>query len=116
MFRHLMSYGVTSLVLGFATVSPFPSTLSAVVTGICAVALAATVIRAPAPRRRLALALMILAVACYAVPVYVIFFPSNVADGHRVYFTERNSAVVDAARKGRRTADLIVWVEETGGA
>ncbi len=40
--------------------------------------------------------------------VFAIFHPSNVLDGRRVYFVESNPAVLEAAKRGRRTKDLLV--------
>jgi hypothetical protein len=238
MFGHLMSYGIASLVLGFARITSFPGTISIALTTAYAVATAAAFTLAPARMRRVMLALLIVAAACYAViaagramytrapalayaaslaryhyvgtvplaillcvivsqltgglrqrgvlfatamlvwlsgatllyarsapfidlhanaraetmhtlarirgaiasvppgsevripnqgfrsigpllfrsrsafpgwaAVYTIFFPTNVADGRRVYFTDSDDAVLRAARNGRRTADLIV--------
>jgi hypothetical protein len=43
--------------------------------------------------------------------VFTIFFPSNVVDGRRVYFTVEDFFVASAAKRGKRTADLVVLVE-----
>lgn len=43
--------------------------------------------------------------------VFTIFFPSNVVDGRRVYFTVEDFFVASMAKKGRRTADLIILTE-----
>jgi len=40
--------------------------------------------------------------------VFVIFFPDNTVDGHRVFFLERRPATLKAAAAGRRTATLFV--------
>ena len=40
--------------------------------------------------------------------IFAIFHPSNVLDGRRVYFVESNPAVLEAAKRGRRTKDLLV--------
>src|SRR5262249_1237703 len=40
--------------------------------------------------------------------VFVIFFPDNVVDGRRVYFVERNPAVLAELCPGRRTTSLLV--------
>jgi hypothetical protein len=238
MFGHLMSYGITSLVLGFAKVTSFPGAISIAVTTAYAVATVVAFTLAPPRMRRVILALLILSAACYGViaagramytrapnlayaaslaryhyvgtvplalllcvimsqltegfrhrgtlfatvilvwlsaatvlyartppfidlhpaartetmhtlarirgaiasvppgsevripnqgfrsigpllfhsrsefpgwaAIYAIFFPTNVADGRRVYFTDGDDAVLRAARHGRRTADLIV--------
>lgn len=47
--------------------------------------------------------------------VYTIFFPTNVVDGRHIYFVVEDSTVVGVARKGRRTADLIVLAGEASG-
>ncbi len=39
---------------------------------------------------------------------FTIFFPSNVVEGRRVFFTESDPEVVEAMRNGKRTATLIV--------
>ena len=43
--------------------------------------------------------------------VFVAFFPENTVDGRRVYFIQRNPAVIEALRDGRRTRDLFVPAE-----
>jgi hypothetical protein len=40
--------------------------------------------------------------------VFTFVFPSNTVEGHRVYFIEDDPAVRERARRGRRTADLLV--------
>lgn len=40
--------------------------------------------------------------------VYTIFFPSNTIAGKHVFFVDNNPVVAAAAKKGRRTADLII--------
>jgi hypothetical protein len=43
--------------------------------------------------------------------LYTIFFPANVVDGKHVYFTVDETLVVSVAKRGKRTADLIVPAE-----
>src|SRR4029453_6140133 len=40
--------------------------------------------------------------------VFTLFFPSNGADGRRVYFVVADPTVIEAHRSGKRTADLLV--------
>ena len=40
--------------------------------------------------------------------VFVIFFPDNTVDGHRVYFVEPEHKYYAHVRNGRRTAKLLV--------
>jgi hypothetical protein len=41
--------------------------------------------------------------------LFVIFHPDNSVDGKKVRFREKDPRVVDAARRGRRTRDLLVF-------
>lgn len=47
--------------------------------------------------------------------VFTIYFPSNVVDGRRVFFEVDDPYVIEAARHGRRTANLLVEERGEGG-
>jgi hypothetical protein len=40
--------------------------------------------------------------------VFVIFYPENVVDGRRVYFITAHPGALRAAKRGRRSATLLV--------
>jgi hypothetical protein len=44
---------------------------------------------------------------------FVVYYPDNVVNGHRVRFAERNPEIIEWYSKGRRTADLFVAVGES---
>ncbi|MDX2170116.1 MAG: hypothetical protein SF182_23800 [Deltaproteobacteria bacterium] len=43
--------------------------------------------------------------------LFAVYYPTNEADGHRVYFVEREAQVRERYRDGRRTRDLLVAPE-----
>lgn len=49
-----------------------------------------------------------------SVGLFVIYFPENVVDGHRVYFLEADPKVIEGARNSRRTAELLKSYESVG--